>query len=96
MSHNACQPSATVSPQPSHDADSEDEQQLLQQVGPGQGLTELSQQSAQPDALDALRQEQTRMKAEYDRMEVNFGTTQLRTDAFHSFLHGPHQVPAGL
>ena len=33
-------------------------------------------QPAQSDALDALRQEQARMKAEYSRMEVSIAETQ--------------------
>ena len=56
---------------------------LRQQPGPGQGLAELTQpqtaatgsKAQQPvtqlDALEALRQEQARLKAEYDRMEVS-------------------------
>ena len=70
----------------------DDEQQLWQQLGPGQVMAELTQRdgaqvptaealsggeglgpiqsAAQLDALDALRQEQARLKAEYDRMEV--------------------------
>ena len=65
-----------------------EQQQRQDQVGPGQGLAELTQpggaqvpsagdistggqQSApQLDALETLRQEQARLKAEYDRMEV--------------------------
>jgi len=74
-------------------SEEEEEQQHWEQLGPGQGLAELTQlnreqvpmagdkssreesgglqSAAQPDALDALRQEQARLKAEYDRMEVS-------------------------
>ena len=38
--------------------------------GVGNGVSGGGQDGAQADALDALRQEQARLKAEYDRMEV--------------------------
>ncbi len=74
-------------------AQEEDQQQRWEDLGPGQGLAELTQQAGalmptaggmttgagsgglqstgQVDALEALRQEQARLKAEYDRMEVS-------------------------
>ena len=85
--------SASRLAQTSTSAQEESQQQHWEDVGPGQGLAELTQQAGaqmptagdmtnrkstggwqsagQLDALEALRLEQARLKAEYDRMEVS-------------------------
>ncbi len=91
--------SASRLAQTSTSAQEEDQQQHWEDLGPGQGLAELTQQAGaqmptagdmtngkgtggvqsagQLDALEALRQEQARLKAEYDRMEVSNVAVQM-------------------
>lgn len=91
--------SASRLAQTSTSAQEEDQQQHWEDLGPGQGLAELTQQAGaqiptaggttngagssglqstgQLDALEALRQDQARLKAEYDRMEVSNVAVQM-------------------
>ena len=70
----------------------EEQKQLREQLGTQQAGAQVPtargvQPAAQVDALEALRQEQARLKAEYDRMEVSscFWTSSLVGAVVHVF-----------